>query len=461
MRMFAAVLTFLLASSVTAVAEPAWSPDPIAWGPCADFPDGECGTLRVPLDWRRPWGQTIDLAVARHRATDPAHRVGVLMANPGGPGSSNAELALTPSFFSPEIQARFDLVGLDARGTGGSEFFECPSSGQEQPSNEPVDQAEFDVFQAYARKQVTDCRAEHQPIFDHADTAVDTRDMEALRRALGEEKISFLGISYGTLMGQQYAEMFGDHVRAMVLDSTIDHSVDLRHFSVDRAAAADDAFLEFVHWCDRTAACVLHGQDVLATWQRALDAADQQPLPRHWLRDWVFGDLYAPDYADIARVIADTAAGTPPVTAQFIYNYTSIRLAVVCQDFNLRIRDYRQYSVLRAEELRRAPLMLGGDLGHDEATACMGVSGPPANPPHRLHIPHAPTILLLNSRHDPATPYAWAVNIHRQAPRNTVLLTYEGAGHAVYSHSPCGRAAADEYLLALTVPPPGASCPAV
>jgi pimeloyl-ACP methyl ester carboxylesterase len=463
MRMFAAVLTsaLLVTSAVTEVAEPEWSPDPISWGPCTDFPDGECGTLRVPLDWQRPRGATIDLAVARHKATDPARRLGVLMVNPGGPGGSNAEFALAASYFSPEIRARFDIVGFDSRGTGGSEFVRCQDPTGPPPSNEPLDQAEFDTFRAYSQQVIADCRARNLPIFDYAHTGLGVQDMDAVRRALGEQKISYHGISYGTLLGQQYAEKFGGRVRAMVLDSNIDHSVDLRHFMVDRAAAAEDAFMEFVRWCDRTTTCVLHGQDVLATWQKALDAAELHPLPRNWLRSWVFSDLYAPSYDDIARLIADTAAGDPPMTAQFEYNYLSIRLATVCQDFSLRIRDFRQYSVLRAEELRRAPLMRGGSLGHDEATACMGISGPPANPPHRLSIPHAPTILLLNSRHDPATPYSWALNIRRQAPRNTALVTYEGPGHAVYQRSACTRAAADEYLLALRVPRPGASCPAV
>jgi pimeloyl-ACP methyl ester carboxylesterase len=463
MRMFAAVMTstLLLTSAVTSAAAPGWSPEPISWGACAEFPDGECGTLRVPLDWHRPRGATVELAVARHKATDPAHRVGVLMVNPGGPGTSNAEFALTTTYFSPEILARFDIVGFDMRGTGGSAFVSCPDSPEPAPSNEPVDQAEFDAFRAYSRKAVADCRAENTPIFDHADTGTGAQDMDALRRALGEQKISYHGISYGTLLGQQYAERFGGHVRAMVLDSNIDHSVDLRHFMVDRAAAADDAFLAFAHWCDATPACVLHGRDVLATWRQALAAADLQPLPRNWLRDWVFGDLYTPAYDDIAQLIADTAAGVPAMTTRFEYNYVSIRLATVCQDFSLRIKDFRQYSALRAEELRRAPLMRGGSLGHDEATVCMGVSGPPTNPPHRLNIPQAPTVLLLNSLHDPATPYAWAQNIHRQAPRNTALVTYEGAGHAVYQRSACTRAVADDYLLALTVPRPGTSCPAV
>lgn len=467
MRMVAAVLAsalLLTGAAVPAAAEPVWSPDPIDWGPCVDYPDGECGTLQVPLDWGRPRGSTVGLAVARHRATDPAHRLGVLFVNPGGPGTSNAEFALTTTYFSPEVLARFDLVGFDMRGTGGSEFIRCPDPTDPSvppPSNEPVDRAEFDAFRAYNAQEVADCRAANQPVFDHADTGVGAQDMDAVRRALGEEKISYHGISYGTLLGQQYAERYGRHVRAMVLDSNIDHSVDLRHFTVDRAASAEASFLRFVRWCDATTACVLHGQDVLATWRKALAAADLQPLQRGWLRDWVFSDLYGPDYEDIARIIADTAAGEPPVTARFEYNYLSIRLATVCQDFDLRIRDYRQYSALRAEELRTAPLMRGGDLGHDEATVCMGVHGPPRNPPHRLDLSHAPTILLLNSRYDPATPYEWALDLHRQAPRGTALVTYEGAGHAVYTRSACTRSFADDYLLALAVPRPGASCPAV
>src|ERR1044071_6514516 len=91
-RILAAVLTSaaLLTGAVSAPAEPAWTPEPIDWGTCADFPDGECGTLSVPLDWRRPAGPTVDLAVARHRATDQENRLGVLFVNPGGPGTSNS-----------------------------------------------------------------------------------------------------------------------------------------------------------------------------------------------------------------------------------------------------------------------------------------------------------------------------------------------------------------------------------
>jgi len=455
-RALAAVLSivFLLTGSAVAAAQPAWTPTPIAWGPCPDTPDSECGTLAVPLDWTRPWGPTTTLAVARHRATDPAHRQGVLLVNPGGPGTSNAEFALFTGYFSPQVEADFDIVGFDERGTQGSGIIRCDFPAQ-APSDDPTTAAQFAALRAYNQQLISQCRKDNSPIFDYANTAVGAQDMDAVRQALGEQKVSYDGISYGTLLGQQYAEMYGNHVRAMVLDSNMDHSVDLTRLIGDRATAADDVFTQFVEWCDANETCVLHGQDVLAVWRQALQAAGDASF-----REVVFNTLYGPDFATVAQMIADMAAGGRPVSPRFEYNYPSIRLATVCQDFSLRIKDFAQYSQLRAVELRHAPLMQGSPLGHSEATACIGIPGPPANPPHPLDLSRAPTILLMNSRHDPATPYAWALDIHRQAPRNTALLTYEGTGHGVYTRSACTRAAADTYLLTLNTPTTP-SCPEV
>ncbi|MFJ7213263.1 alpha/beta hydrolase [Amycolatopsis sp. NPDC098790] len=467
MRAFGAVLAsaFLLTGATPALADAAWSPSPIAWTTCPDdpdnpgVPDGECGTLWVPLDWNRPQGPSIGLAVARHRATDSAHRIGVLMADAGGPGSSGAEIALSPGYFGPEVRARFDVVGFDLRGTGHSGYVDCdfPAGA---PGNEPADRAGFEALRAFNRQVVTDCRARNLPVFDHADTATNARDLDAVRRALGEAKISFHGASYGTLLGQQYAERYGEHVRAMVLDGVIDHSADLAHFVGDRAAAVDELFGQFTAWCAATTTCALHGRDVLATWRRAQAAADALPLPHNWLRDQVYEDMRIPDWDDAARVIAATADGGSPVRTRFVPNYGSIRLAVVCQDFDLRMPTFARYSAMHAEELRRSPIMRGSTIGHDEATACLGVAGPPANPPHRLNVSRAPRILLLSSRYDPATPYAWAVNAHRQAPANTTLLTYEGSGHGAYRRTECTRAAVDGYLLTAKAPHRDFGCPA-
>jgi pimeloyl-ACP methyl ester carboxylesterase len=465
-RSLTRALATLLAAMVLVVhagpanAGPAWSAQPITWLPCPENPEGECGTLSVPLDWSKPNGSRIALAVGRHRATDPARRLGVLVVDPGGPGGSAAQFALS-RLFSPELRARFDIVGIDSRGTGNSLAIRCADLMTDQPTIYPADGAEFTALLRYNQGVLEKCRERSGPIFDHADSAAVAQDMDAVRRALGERQISYLGLSYGTVYGQQYAEKFGSRVRAMVLDSVVDHSVDLKEFMGDRATAVDDSFVEFVRWCDRTVSCELHGQNVYSAWEAALVRADGEPRGRQRLIDLVYGGLGGPHFSWIAHLIATTNGAERKNALDFEPNYQSVRLASVCQDFSLRIRNFQEYSRLRAEELRRSPLMRGSFIGHDEATACIGVPGRPASPPHRLTIPAAPKILVLNARHDPITPYAWAVNVHRQAPRNTALLTYEGWGHITYPRSACTRGGVDDYLLELTVPARGSSCPAV
>lgn len=453
----------LVAGTTSASADTGRRPTPIAWQACPEVAEAECGTLRVPVDWDEPRGETFDLAVSRRRATDPAKRIGVLVGDPGGPGGSGAEFAQWTALFGPEVRARFDIVGFDQRGTGGSAFVRCSDDLLNGgPSTYPVDQAGFDALVAHNRELVADCRARSGPVFDHADAGQSARDLEAIRRALGEQKINYVGLSYGTVLGQAYAERFGHRVRSMILDSTIDHSADIRRFVGDRAASVEAAFDEFVKWCDRTASCVLHGQDVRAVWQDALDGAEAVGLGRQGFAQSLHGYLYDPSWAAMAQSIADMAAQQPPIgTKAFEYNYWSVRLATVCQDFALRVRDYPDYARLRAEELRRGPTMLGSALGHEEALSCAGITGPPANPPHRLTIRTGPKILVMSSRHDPATPYAWARNIHRQAPAHTALLTYDGWGHIAYDRSACTEGAAEAYLFTLRTPAEGASCPAV
>ncbi|MFD4638086.1 alpha/beta hydrolase [Lentzea sp. NPDC058436] len=451
-RAVAVSAAILIISTGAAHAEPVES---IAWAPCPDNPEGQCGTLSVPLNWNKPRGQRIDLAIARHRATDPARRIGVLVVDPGGPGGSAAEFALS-SLFSPEVRARFDIVGVDQRGTGGSLAIRCADLVGGGPSIHPQDEAGFTALLRHNQKALAQCRERSGPVFDHADGATVVRDIDAARRALGERKISYFGLSYGTTFGQVYAEKFGRNVRAMVLDSVVDHSADLRRFVGDRAAASDDSFREFEKWCAGSTSCALHGQDVRAAWEAALVRADARPGGRQDLLDNMYFALRGPDWLYAVDLI--TGALTLR-TQSFEPNYESVRLASVCQDFSLRLKDFRDYERMRAEELRRSPILRGSFLGHDEATACIGVPGQPANPPHRLDIGDAPKIMVINSRYDPTTPHEWAVSIKRQAPRNTALLTYEGWGHIAYPRSACTRTNVDDYLINLTTP--AVSCPAV
>ncbi|MEO6086524.1 MAG: alpha/beta hydrolase, partial [Umezawaea sp.] len=460
LRVFGTVLSsaaLVAAGTTPSSADTGWRPTAIAWQTCPEVAEAQCGTLRVPVDWNKPRGESFDLAVSRRQATNPAKRIGVLVGDPGGPGGSGADFAQWTSLFGPEIRARFDIVGFDQRGTGGSAFVSCDEellhSG---PSTDPVDQAGFDALVAYNRELIADCRARSGPVFDHADAGQSARDLDAVRRALGEQKINYLGMSYGTVLGQAYAEQFGDRLRSMILDSTVDHSVDTRRFINDQAAAVEAAFGEFVAWCDRATECALHGQDVRAVWEDALVGADTIGVRDDFIHV-VNNSLYTPNWAFIAQETKDMAARKPPLsTREFRYNYWSVRLATVCQDFSLRVANYQEYARLRADELRSGPTLRGTVLGHDEAMACAGISGPPANPPHRLNIRTGPKILVLGSRHDPATPYAWAQSVHRQARAHTALLTYEGWGHIVYNRSPCTKGAAETYLITLRTPAEGA-----
>ncbi|WP_367128479.1 alpha/beta fold hydrolase [Saccharothrix sp. HUAS TT1] len=434
------LLVTALAASLLVVA-PAAEAAAISWQPCPDQPAADCGTVRVPLDWADPRGPRVDLAVSRVRATDPARRIGVVFVDAGGPGGSGAEFARAP-YLSAEVRARFDVVGFDQLGTNNSSAIRCSfDQPVPNPGDDPVDEAGFAALARYNRAVRDDCRADH-PVFDHVDTARSARDLDAVRQALGERTISFYGISYGTLLGQQYAELFGSRVRSIVLDGVIDHSVDKRRFVLDRARAVEEAFDVFVAWCAESTTCALHGQDVRAVWEKALVAADES--------GWGSGELIVAAYYEIrggaweslASLIADVGA----VRASFEPNYDSLRYAVVCQDFALRFADFGEYRALRRAELRAAPTLRGTFLGHQEAATCVGFTDRPSNPPHRLDVDNGSALLVLTSRYDVATPYRWARNVHRQA-EGSRLVTFDGPGHGVYHANECTRGAADAHLL--------------
>ncbi|WSQ11183.1 alpha/beta hydrolase [Streptomyces sp. NBC_01231] len=466
--------------------------DAIDWKPCpkdatktaTKDATAECGTLRLPVDWARPAGEQFDLAVARRKATDPDRRVGVLLVNPGGPGDSGVDFAVrrATSHFSADVQERFDIVGFDPRGVGGSQPIKCSTQLLAQaPSAYPRNQTEFDQLAAYNRALRQDCRRHSGPVFDHADTLSVVRDMDAIRRSLGEKKINYFGHSYGTLIGEQYAEQYGDRIRTMALTANIDHSIGAREFLVSSAATAEDSFRQFVKWCESTNSCALHGRDVTAVWDDLLARADRgeihdpespdQVLTAHAIAFKAFKEyLYGPDWDELATYLADLAAqeqrqqqqepSPQPRTPQGAGEQTRPEpfYAVFCQDWRFRPKNYQEYASLTEAELRAAPHLRGSPRVHVAVAGCVGWPNKVNNLQHRLRITAAPKILMLHSLHDPANNYAWATNVHRQTRRTTVLLPYEGAGHSVYGRSDCTRDAVDDYLTERRLPSAGSRC---
>ncbi|HEU4347297.1 MAG TPA: alpha/beta fold hydrolase, partial [Actinoplanes sp.] len=197
------------------------------WQPCPERPDVQCGSLQVPLDWARPDGPTITVAVARNPVDDPAQRIGALFLNPGGPGGPGVFFAMYGDIiFSPELAKHFDLIGVDPRGMASSTPVLC--TGNPYPPDQtvfPRGAEQFRHFVEANRLFGQSCVDATGPLIGHVDTVSVARDHEAVRAALGEPEFNWLGLSYGTQIGVQYANLFPGRVRAMVFDAVLDHSM--------------------------------------------------------------------------------------------------------------------------------------------------------------------------------------------------------------------------------------------
>lgn len=199
----------------------------IDWKPCSQDGEVDCATIAVPLDWSRPGGETIDIGLARRTATDPDNRIGSILMDPGGPGGSGVALVKQSSVFTGAVNERFDTIGFDPRGVNSSTQITCDAelAGEALAAMMPGTAAEFDKAVTLSGKFADDCRDRSGPLYDHVDNRHVVKDMEAIRAALGEGKLNYVGYSYGTLMGQQYAETYPDRIRAMVMDGNMDHSI--------------------------------------------------------------------------------------------------------------------------------------------------------------------------------------------------------------------------------------------
>lgn len=472
------------ATGAAAQARPAST---VAWQPCEAQPKADCASVSVPLDWDSPTGPKIAIAIARVKAADPAQRIGTLLVDPGGPGGSGVgyvQDTLDPKdpSFSAALHRRFDIVGFDPRGVGASREIRCAKDLVEAEVDlRPDSQAEYDAIVRHNRLLGNDCRRHNGRLLGHIDTASVVRDMDAIRAALGESKVSYYGVSYGTQIGQQYAELFGGRLRALVLDSNVDHSLDAREYLRTSDIDFEGATGAFAAWCDRTRECALHGRGAFKVWRALLarakagtlrDVATDTLVDTERLRSTTFGAMYSPSHAKrgwfgLATTLRHWADATarpvnPPQDEKPGDGLESNTYQPIwCSDWRWRqADDYRSLRRAMAYGARFAP-RTEGSLYYSDITTCAGWPVRVSNPQHRLSVKDGPArILVTASAFDPPTPRGWSLNVARQLP-GSVFLTYEGVGHGDYYLSPCAQQAIDRYLISLATPAPGTRCPAV
>ncbi|MEO6082083.1 MAG: alpha/beta hydrolase [Umezawaea sp.] len=438
-RVLALALTTALglgAVAGQATADPVERP---VWASCGDH-GAECGEVRVPLDWARPGGDRITLAVSRLRAADPDRRIGVLLVNPGGPGGAAAPLVRdVPELFPQDLRDRFDIVGVDPRGVGGS----VPAITCEEPPMDPaVDQfpstrAEFDRLVAYNREVAEGCRRATGPLIDHVDTVSAAKDFDVVRKALGENQVSWLGLSYGTLLGATYAQLFPGRVRAAVLDGAVDHTIGSRRLALDEAVVTEDLFTRFADWCAEDPACALHGRDVVAEYRALLG---HTPTPDGISAAQIGYGTYSvlslrDQWPALAELLVPALAEHPDASAFAGVGSDAAYRVIACHDFPSTVRGYPDLAA-RAHEIRRtAPTTRGYVEGWDVQAGCLGWPIRPANPWAPTPVRGAHHVLVVGGEHDPATPHQWAVGLAAQI-RGSRLLTWSGVGHTAYFNDP-------------------------
>ena len=439
----------------------------IAWQPCPGNPQARCGRLRVPLDWAAPHGRTIGLAVARRPADHPRQRVGTLFFNPGGPGDGGVQYVVQAArVFSPALLARFDLVAMDPRGVGASTPIRCglpvfPA----HLTLFPRTAREFRRLHDYGARLGRSCLRRSGPLVGHVDTVSVARDHEALRRALGVQRVSWLGISYGTQVAPNYAALFPRRTRTMVLDAALEHSGSEVSMLSTEVLTAEDSFDRFAAWCATADTCALKGQDVGAVYDALVAGADRHPLPVQGALRAVTGEdirmqtpagllfkeptPFGPDrsWAGLSRGIKAAVEGDasmfalpPPRSAVTLAE----RLAVGCMDYVSEVRTWAQMKQ-RLELGRRLAPHLQGASEQWDVLRCIGWPVPAANPFRRLDVRGVPT-LIVNATHDPSTAYSWALGLAGQI-RGSDLLTRDGDGHTSYFTSTCARSAMEAYLV--------------
>ncbi|MGB6570426.1 MAG: alpha/beta hydrolase [Trebonia sp.] len=456
----------------------------LSWQPCDK--GFECARLYVPFDYSRPAGPRFSLPVVKLPAADPASRVGALVINPGGPGGSGVEYALgaRSGEFTQEVLNRFDIVGFDPRGVGGSlPAVRCMTGPQLDTyfavNGDPANAAQLATVVSESKLYAAECARNAAALLPYMGTVNAAKDMDVLRAALGENALTYLGKSYGTYLGASYAQQFPTKVRALVLDGAVDPKASGLQLDVTQAAGFESAFGQFAAWCTGQQGCPLgnSASGAVAKVAGLLSAAtahpltnllgDGQPANGAMLQTGIAAALYArPEWPLLKSALSGAFGGDGTILVELAdsllernpngtySNLADAELSVDCVD-RAWPRTVSAFAAAAAAAAKAAPLFGASNVWGSLPCAYWPVQPAVLN----IRAAGAPPILVVGDLHDPATPYRWAVNLSRDLASG-VLLGWNGEGHTSYFQgSSCVDSTVDSYLISLHVPRSGTVCP--
>jgi len=460
---------------------PAAGPSQISWTACGT--GFQCGSVPVPLDYSNPGSGTIEIALIRKPATDQAHRIGSVLTNPGGPGASGIDFLRGEASIMGNLNQRLDLIGFDPRGVGQSAPVRCLDGPHEDALNaldsvldDPAEkQAAIDADKAFA----SGCGQLSARVLPFVDTVSAARDMDVIRAALGDAKLTYLGFSYGTFLGENYAHLFPTHVRALVLDGVIDPTLQPNDLLYAQLVGFEKNLQAWLSDCRAHKASVgpcvyAKSGDPETKLMNLMQRLDANPIPvgaRELTRGLAVIGVITALYDQSTWSLLDTAlsqtdAGDGTFLLQLADYYlgrnangtydneTDANIAVNCLDRPVPT-SIATYDAL-GPSFARASKLFGPAFQYSNLTCAywpVKVTGSPGV----LTADGAPPILLVGGTNDPATPYSWAQAAHRQIS-GSILLTRNGNGHVSYDKSACAKEIEEAYLISLTLPAEGTIC---
>ncbi|MCU4748847.1 MULTISPECIES: alpha/beta hydrolase [unclassified Streptomyces] len=476
-------LSLALAALVVATALPgaavAAVPDTVRWGPCPEevaAPRLECSTLDVPLDYGDPDGRRIEISLSRLASEEPARRRGVLLTNPGGPGGPGLghPAVLAAAGLPQEVLDSYDLIGFDPRGVGHSTPVTCDLTEEQQQRGAfaPYAHTAADVTREarYARTVAESCAASETAwMLPHTTTANTARDMDAIRTALGEPTISYLGASYGTYLGAVYATMFPHRGDRIVLDSSLGPGgydvTAMRMF----ARGLEDRFPDFAAFAAARPEYGLGStpEQVRATFFELAERLEAAPVEgiggtlfRALTFEYLYSDALMPLLAGMWQAL-DTGSplppGLPPPSGD-LENLMASRLHVICGDSRWpgTVREYQRN--VAADRIRYP--MLGGSTA--SIGPCAFWPSERVGPPVRIDDRGPSNVLIVQNERDPGTPLAGAVELRRAFGDRATLVTADQGGHGVYPFggNTCAKDTATAFLTSGERPSGDLACAA-